>query len=42
MLKEKNKMAEAICENCGARYNLNGKVPKFACVCRSKKFKIKN
>ncbi len=34
-------MTEAICENCGARYTLNGKAPNFKCVCQSKTFKIK-
>jgi hypothetical protein len=35
-------MTEATCENCGAKYNLNGKLPNLTCVCRCKKFKVKN
>jgi len=35
-------MPEAICENCGAVYKINKSIPKFKCICRSTKFKVKN
>jgi ribosomal protein S27AE len=37
-------MAEAICKDCGATYTLNGhkNLPRFACICGSKEFKLKN
>ncbi len=35
-------MAEAVCENCKAKYKLNGKIPKFTCICQCKNFKVKN